>query len=296
MGALFKFKSFSITYYGIYFSIGFILFLCNYWFFAQTLGVDINSYLIWSTSLGYSIFFLVGTKLLRILKDVKNILNNPWGILKKNGNSFYGGVFGLFFAAYIFHNQNNLLLLHMDLIAISLPIFQVFIRLGCASYGCCFGKPYNGKNSICYQNINSPAYKVHGGTSLHPTQIYSVYKNIVLLTILYLVFFLAPYPGLSISAWCITYSILRFVIDFTRDNSGKELAGGLRKSQKISILTFIVGLSLIPFVEQIPYSISLDLGFFTEKTVDKEVIMALITSFIIFFTSFAISFVIKKGN
>lgn len=291
-----EFNNFSIIYYGLYFSIGFLLFLCSYWFLAQTLGVTLSAAFFWSTSLAFSLSFVFGTKLLRILKSREKFMSDPLSVLKRNGNSFYGGVFGFVLASYILAQQQFSLsfLQSLDMVAISFPVFQIFIRLGCASYGCCFGKPCDGKNCVSYNDIHAPAYKLHGARPLLPTQSYSVYKNIFLLIVLYVVFFSAPYPGLSVVVWCVTYSLLRFLIDYTRDNTNKKTRYGLRKSQQISILVFLIGVDLSVFVKDEPYLLNVNFDLFFRELISLNSIMALMVTFIIFFLSFAISLIITK--
>ncbi|MGL1958983.1 MAG: prolipoprotein diacylglyceryl transferase [Colwellia sp.] len=289
-----KFKHFSIVYYGIYFSIGFLCFLLSYWFFSKIIGEDVNGSYFWVSSIGYSLSFVIGTKLLRIYKSREKFYSDPWATLKRNGNSFYGGVFGIVLAAYLMDGKYFTLplLQHIDLIAISLPIFQIFIRLGCASYGCCFGRPSSGERGIRYCNTNAPAYKLHGDRPLLPAQSYSIYKDIFLLVLLYGIFFLAPFPGLSVVVWCVAYSLLRFVLDYTRDITNKKMRFGLLKSQQISILIFLIGIGFTVYVEDEPYT--LDFSLALQEVMSINSVLALLFAFALFMLSFALSFVITK--
>jgi phosphatidylglycerol---prolipoprotein diacylglyceryl transferase len=237
---------FTFTNYGLNFAFGIVLFLQLFFLVEAHLGVAITSRYAMLVTLSYSVSFALGAKLLRILYNLGQLRRNPRELLRRSGNSFYGGVAGFIAASYLTSTCSGVpFWTQLDITFLCLPMFQIFIRLGCASYGCCFGHPTNGPAAIVYRDAHAPAFLRHGATPLHPSQFYSIIKDVVVLVIVNSLFHVFMTKGLPVALWLMLYPSLRFFVDFTRDPAKKPYYGGLRSSQWISLGLFVVGIAVL---------------------------------------------------
>jgi phosphatidylglycerol---prolipoprotein diacylglyceryl transferase len=238
--------SLTLTNYGLHFAIGIVLFLQLFLAVEARLGVELTATYAVQVTVAYSLAFAVGAKLLRVLYNLGQLRRNPRELLRRSGNSFYGGVAGFAAASYLMARISGVSFwTQLDVSFLCLPAFQVFIRLGCASYGCCFGHPNNGPTAITYFDIHAPAFLRHGSTPLHPSQFYSILKNLGIFTISFALFSKTLIKGMPVALWLMLYPTLRFFVDFTRDPAKKPYYGGLRSSQWISIGLFATGVAIL---------------------------------------------------
>jgi phosphatidylglycerol---prolipoprotein diacylglyceryl transferase len=249
----------TFTNYGLHFAIGIVLYLQLFLAVEARLGVELTASYAAAVTATYSLAFAVGAKLLRVLYNLGQLRRNPRELLRRSGNSFYGGVAGFAVASYLMARISGVSFwTQLDVSLLCLPVFQVFIRLGCASYGCCFGHPNSGPAAITYFDLHAPAFQRHGSTPLHPSQFYSILKNLAVFAISFALFSKSLTRGLPVALWLMLYPTLRFFVDFTRDPAKKPYYGGLRSSQWISIGLFGAGLVVLLSLpmEQYPASMS----------------------------------------
>jgi len=172
----------------------------------------------------------------------------------KGGIVFYGGFIGGFLTVIIYSKFKKIELLKIcDLIAPQIPLAHAFGRLGCFSYGCCFGKITTIKWLGVKFPVNSPAYIEQLNKNLItpdyvsslpviPTQLLELYFLIFLFFILLILAKKITKSGIISSAYLILYSLWRFVIEFYRgDDRGSFILNIFSISQFISILLFIIG-------------------------------------------------------
>ncbi|SDL27093.1 Prolipoprotein diacylglyceryl transferase [Clostridium cochlearium] len=181
---------------------------------------------------------ILGGKLLYIIVDIKNIIDNP-EILKDLGNGFviYGAIIGGALSVYLYCKKKNWNVLEMlDLVVPSVALAQGFGRIGCFLAGCCYGKPTKLPIGITFTNSPFAPSNIH----LHPTQIYSSIFDFLL------AFFLLWYskkdkkPGRVFSLYVILYGVGRIIVEFFRgDPRGNVFI--LSTSQFISLFTIIIG-------------------------------------------------------
>jgi prolipoprotein diacylglyceryltransferase len=283
---------FTLTNYGLNIAIGIVLFLQLFFAIEARIGVEISSEYAVVVMLTYSIAFALGAKLLRILYNLKQLRQNPRELLRRSGNSFYGGVGGFVAASYLTSTFSGVpFWTQLDVTFLCLPMFQIFIRLGCASYGCCFGHPNSGPAAIVYHDVHAPAFQRHGSTPLHPSQFYSIVKDVIVLTVVNSLFHKFMAKGLPVALWLMLYPSLRFFVDFTRDPAKKPYYGGLRSSQWISIGLFVTGTAVL---------LGLPLDRYTASTsvvdalrISARLLHVSLVAFVLHLASFGISFVIQ---
>ncbi len=233
---LFKIGSLTIYTYGFFVFLGVI---CGYLlssFLAKKDGLDKNIFgniLFWALVWGF-----LGAKLLYILIDWRYFLENPLTTLR-SGFVFYAGlIFGLA-AIYFLSRKYKLEFLKLaDILAIGLTLGHAFGRLGCFSYGCCFGRPYEGWLGMLFPP-DSPAGL--WGVKVIPTQLIES-------GFLFLLFFLLLYlrkskkfSGQIFVSYVIIYGTFRFLIEFLRGDPRGGL-GFLSTSQLISIILVPLGI------------------------------------------------------
>ncbi len=238
-------RNFDITWHGIYFAVGFFILLTTYWHFLYLAGIH-DSFTNSINSLLIALGFIAGSKSIKIACSWRALLENPRKLIFKNGSSFYGGVAGLLLASWFITRRAETLppFAAFDAVFMSLPLFQVFLRLGCASYGCCHGGPYAGPGSIRPTEPASPAFRSFKGEPMHPTQLSSIVKNLVILMCMLAIFLTFPYEGVPTVTWLLLYPSVRFLVDLTRSREEKTHVRGFRRSQIVSIALFAIGIAL----------------------------------------------------
>jgi hypothetical protein len=126
---------------------------------------------------------LLGAGIWAQLLESSSGLSRPFG--------YYGGIFGGWagvLAAQFWRGDGWLL---MGAFAVVSPLVQGVGRLRCLVQGCCHGRPSPEHLGIRYQHPLSRVCKMTrwGGLPLHPTPLYSLLGNVVIL-------------GLALRLWC----------------------------------------------------------------------------------------------
>ena len=182
---------------------------------------------------------VLGGKILFIITEFKNIINNPY-ILKDFGAGFviYGAIMGGAIGVYAYcRKQRWNVLKVLDIVVPGVAIAQGFGRIGCLLAGCCYGAPTALPWGITFHESPFAVNEV----SLHPTQVYSSLFDFALG--IFLLWSLKEYkkPGKTFSLYVILYSIGRFLVEFLR-NDPRGNVGVLSTSQFIAIFTLIIGI------------------------------------------------------
>ena len=157
-----------------------------------------------------------------------------------SGFVFYGGVIGgiigLFFINKI-HSVN--INSYLSVLIPCLSLSHAFGRIGCSFSGCCYGKETNFFLYFIYEN--NPI--APNGIKLFPVQgIESFFLFLFTILFVYLILSKKNY-GLHY-LYIILYSILRFILEYFRDDEARGVFLFLSTSQIISIFLFFISLSL----------------------------------------------------
>lgn len=115
-------------------------------------------------------------------------------LIFRPGFYWHGGLLGTMVGCFIgccVHYDNLDLLPLLDGFGVATPAFEIFNRLGCLSYGCCWGivVPATHPHAICYRNPHSCIFRKQEPTRhqwRYPVQVYAVALSVVQLL------FLAP--------------------------------------------------------------------------------------------------------
>lgn len=157
------------------------------------------------------------------------------------GSVFYGGLLGGMAASLITARVMKLNIpVFADMVAVVIPLFHSFARVGCFLSGCCYG--IESKFGIT----------VHGNTlvpevndvSRFPVQLLEAALNLILFFVLYCIYkrtLIDPrLQGKIIFIYLISYSVIRFFDEFLRGDEIRGFIFGLSTSQFISVCLFTV--------------------------------------------------------
>ncbi|CAN5542339.1 MAG: prolipoprotein diacylglyceryl transferase [Pyrinomonadaceae bacterium] len=240
---LFRIGDFPITTYGIFLAVGMLLAL----FVASRLGArdGLPRERIYDLGLWTLIGGLIGSKLLMFLVE-DNVQVFSLDFLR-SGGVYYGGFLGGFLAVVILIRFYKLPFFKVaDAFAPGLALGQAFGRQGCFAAGCCWGKHTDLPWGVHFSDAGHdytgvPVYGPDGGDLyLHPTQLY---ESITMLLVFGLLIYLhrhKKFDGQVLVAYAIIYALVRFTIEFFRDDPRGDLFGlttmtGLSTSQIISL-------------------------------------------------------------
>ena len=157
------------------------------------------------------------------------------------GSVFYGGLLGGIIAGGIYLKSAKLdFRAYTDAIAVVIPFFHAFARVGCFFAGCCYGKE-STVGFLIKENFLIPSVV---GVRRFPVQLLEATFNILLFVALILIYFRSlKKEKLRVGLfpiYLLCYSIIRFFIEFLRGDTVRGIWWGLSTSQWISVGIFIV--------------------------------------------------------
>tara|TARA_A100000164_G_scaffold357160_1_gene367498 strand:+ start:633 stop:1412 length:780 start_codon:yes stop_codon:yes gene_type:complete len=238
--------SFEVRWYSLAYIIGIII----GWYLAKKVFIKSNIKEKFDDYISYLIIGLIlGGRLGYVFfYNYEYYSQNIFEILKvwQGGMSFHGAVIGIIIASIIFAKKNNdNVFEYLDIVALVSPV------------GIFFGRIANFINSELYGYETSVPWAVQfiqiDDLYRHPSQLYEAVLEGIILFIL-LIFFRnienLKKPGVLSSLFLIFYSILRFIVEYFRvpDEHLGYIIFKLTMGQTISIIFFIIGLSLYYFI------------------------------------------------
>lgn len=169
----------------------------------------------------------------------------------RSGGVFYGGLLGGFFAVVLLVRKYKLPFWKTaDAFAPGLALGQAFGRQGCFSAGCCWGKPTDLPWGVHFTQLGHEytgvpiVYGDNLEAHLHPTQLYESFLMFGVFALLYYLHRKKKFDGQIMILYGFMYSIIRFSIEFLRDDPrgdffGFTTATGLSTSQGVSIIVAV---------------------------------------------------------
>ncbi|HSL54825.1 MAG TPA: prolipoprotein diacylglyceryl transferase [Pyrinomonadaceae bacterium] len=249
---LFRIGNFPINTYGVFLAVAFLCAILIAVRLARRDGLPSEK--IYDLSLWMLMAGLLGSKILMLFTEPE-YRENPALFLSldflRSGGVWYGGLLGAVVAGYFLMKRYNLPWWKTaDACAPGIAIGNFFGRQGCFAAGCCWGKPTTLPWGVQFTEQGHQITGVPIDAHLHPTQLYESFAMLLVFGFLFWLHKRKRFDGQVILAYALLYSIIRFAIEFVRDDPRGDVFGltsltGLSTSQIISLVIAIWALILL---------------------------------------------------
>lgn len=161
-----------------------------------------------------------------------------------SGFVFFGGLLGALLFLKMFAFQfNQPFWKYIDLFVPIFPLVHAIGRVGCFLAGCCYGVEWHGICSVTY-----PDDAIVEGVNLvsrFPVQILESILNLGVFISLIIYSRTPRREGNVLGIYLISYSIIRFFVEFLRNDSNRGHFLGISTSQWIGLILIPVGIYII---------------------------------------------------
>ncbi len=239
--------NFGIRWYALPYIIGFVL---AYLFLKRVVRRGEIENLNDETLDGYIVYLFIGVILGArffhvFVFEFANYGFDPlrWIAVWRGGLSFHGGLVGGIVATYVFSRRYGVSFYALVDRVIIVAAFALGLgRIGNFINGEMPGTPYNGPFCVDYTQNHHMARPPQ--ECRHPTQLYEMAKNWLIMGVLYLEYrYLKPRPGVIFWTFVTLYGAIRFFLMFVRDEV--RVVAGLTLSQLFSALMAVIGLVML---------------------------------------------------
>ena len=240
---IFHIGSFPINTYGVFLAIAFLCAILVAVRLAARDGLPRER--IYDLSLWMLLGGLIGSKILMLFTEPE-YRDHPLQLLSldflRSGGVFYGGLIGAVLTGYFLMKRYKLPWWKTaDACAPGIAIGNFFGRQGCFAAGCCWGKPTSLPWGVKFTDLGHQITGVPTDVYLHPTQLYESFAMLVVFLFLLWMHRRKRFNGQVILLYALLYSIVRFSIEFVRDDPRGDIFGlttltGLSTSQMISLV------------------------------------------------------------
>lgn len=222
--------------YGLMIGLGVIAALLLGDYRAKKFGL--NGDHIYGMTFSAVILGFVSARILFIITEWENFLQNPMQYLAGAGFVVYGGIIGGALTIYGFCKIKKIdMLSYLDLMIPSVALAQGLGRVGCFLAGCCYGKETDSWLGVVFTHSDFAP----NGVKLLPTQLFMAGGDLIIMAVLLWYASRRPVRGRTSMLYLILYSIGRFMIEFLR-NDDRGTVGVLSTSQFIAVITLIAGI------------------------------------------------------
>ena len=249
---IFRIGSFPINTYGVLLAVSFLCAILISVKLAARDGLPREQ--IYDLSLWMLLAGLVGSKILMLFTEPE-YRADPWQLVSldflRSGGVWYGGLLGaVLVSSWLMRRYQLPWWKTADAFAPGLAIGNFFGRQGCFAAGCCWGKPTSLPWGVKFTELGHEITGVPTDTYLHPTQLYESFAMLLVFLFLLWLHKRKRFSGQVILAYALLYSIIRFAIEFVRDDPRGDVLGlttltGLSTSQMISLVIGITALIVL---------------------------------------------------
>lgn len=189
---------------------------------------------------------LIGAKLLgstvNLINSIINGIKITIGTVINSGIVYYGGLLGFLF---FFRLVTKLILKknmseYKDILAVIIPLFHFFGRIGCFLAGCCYGKETDCWLSITYINKVNNTLMI---ANRIPIQLIEAGFNLMIFSCMLILFKKNICQRKLLYIYLICYGDVRFFVEFYRGDEYRGIYGALSISQYISLGVIIGGIA-----------------------------------------------------
>lgn len=240
---LFRIGSFPINTYGVFLALAFLCAILIAVKLAARDGLPREK--IYDLCLWMLLSALIGSKILMLFTEPE-YRDHPWQLLSldflRSGGVFYGGLIGAILTGYFLMRRYKLPWWKTaDACAPGIAIGNFFGRQGCFAAGCCWGKPTTLPWGVKFTELGHEITGVPTDAYLHPTQLYESFAMLLVFFFLLWLHKYRRFSGQVILSYALLYSVIRFGIEFLRDDPRGDVFGlttltGLSTSQIIGIV------------------------------------------------------------
>jgi phosphatidylglycerol---prolipoprotein diacylglyceryl transferase len=241
----FRIGNFPIYFYGLMMVIAYII------VFLIMRKTRKHENLSLETALDTTIFIIiggvVGARIFYILLNLGEYIHTPLSFfnVREGGLSWHGALIGGLIGAFLLARAKKLPLgVVSDFAAVHSTIALAIGRMGCFMNGCCYGKPTSYFTGVHF----TAAGLAH---PRHPTQIYEALLMVVSFFILLSWWKKKKFNGELTLLMFSMYGIVRFIVEFFRDNTADQYIGltNLSLAQYLSI-AMTLGCGIVLYVKR----------------------------------------------
>lgn len=207
---------------------------------------------------------LVGLRAFSIMLEWRELFRRPLQTLIKPGYMLHGGIaggtIGLFAVSSITGVPFARLL---DAPALALPLGEAIARLGCYVYGCCWGRPTTSRFGVRYTSKESKVVRCAPhleNVKIHPAQLYALVIYLAMFAAFYAILPYVPFDGFLCGLYLIGHSIVRYSLEYFRQDDRGRLWGRLTHTNLYSALMIVGGVALLWYGAMYGARPSIDLG------------------------------------
>ena len=240
---IFRIGSFPINTYGVFLALAFLCAILITVKLAARDGLPREK--IYDLCLWMLLCSLIGSKILMLFTEPE-YRDHPLQLISldflRSGGVFYGGLIGAILSGYFLMRRYQLPWWKTaDACAPGIAIGNFFGRQGCFAAGCCWGKPTTLPWGVKFTELGHEITGVPLDVRLHPTQLYESFAMLLVFLFLLWLHKHRRFNGQVILFYALLYSVIRFAIEFLRDDPRGDLFGlttmtGLSTSQLISLI------------------------------------------------------------
>ena len=240
---IFRIGSFPINTYGVFLALAFLCAILITVKLAARDGLPREK--IYDLCLWMLLCSLIGSKILMLFTEPE-YRDHPLQLISldflRSGGVFYGGLIGAILSGYFLMRRYQLPWWKTaDACAPGIAIGNFFGRQGCFAAGCCWGKPTTLPWGVKFTELGHEITGVPLDVRLHPTQLYESFAMLLVFVFLLWLHKHRRFNGQVILLYALLYSVIRFAIEFLRDDPRGDLFGlttltGLSTSQLISLI------------------------------------------------------------
>jgi phosphatidylglycerol:prolipoprotein diacylglycerol transferase len=240
---IFRIGSFPINTYGVFLALAFLCAILITVNLAARDGLPREK--IYDLCLWMLLCSLIGSKILMLFTEPE-YRDHPLQLISldflRSGGVFYGGLIGAILSGYFLMRRYQLPWWKTaDACAPGIAIGNFFGRQGCFAAGCCWGKPTTLPWGVKFTELGHEITGVPLDVRLHPTQLYESFAMLLVFFFLLWLHKHRRFNGQVILFYALLYSVIRFAIEFLRDDPRGDLLGlttltGLSTSQLISLI------------------------------------------------------------
>lgn len=153
------------------------------------------------------------------------------------GMVFYGGLIGGLIALVISNKVSQKYFrgdVMFDAVAVAIPLFHTFGRIGCFLGGCCYGVACD----VGFTAHGNTLYPALNDVNRLPIQLIESGLNLILFSVLLVLYKKQKFKHRMLIVYFYIYPVIRFIDEFFRGDEIRGFLFGLSTSQIISILLF----------------------------------------------------------